>query len=354
MLQEQRAASRTPEDRPQDRRTGTPHPAAETTEEQLRRATDALADAPVVLVPLDSLVLGHSPRQVHQDIGHVQVLADVREELPPVVVQRSTMRVIDGVHRVHAARYLGRSDIAVTFFDGGADDAFLLAVRLNTRHGMPLSLAERRAAAEQIITTHPSWSDRSVAGVAGLSSKTVAALRGRSTGETLQSNVRVGKDGRVRPLSAATGRIKASRILTERPGATLREVAAESGISIGTAHDVRVRMEKGLDPVPAGRTRGAPRPDPAPSPAAEQTDSLESVRTRYRLLGREPALKYSRYGRRLLQTIGMTLLDPGDWAAAVNTVPPHWLDALADLAGHCARQWGQIAEEAERRSRRSA
>ncbi|MFG2869692.1 hypothetical protein [Streptomyces sp. NPDC048338] len=331
-----------------------PTPPSETSEEQLGKATAALTRAPVVQVALDSLVLGHSPRQVAQDISHVQVLADVPEQLPPVIVHRATMRVIDGVHRVHATRLLGRGDIAVKFFEGDADDAFLLAVRLNVRHGMPLSLAERRAAAERIITTHPSWSDRSVASVAGLSAKTVAAMRRRSTEETPQSNIRVGRDGRVRPLSAASGRLKASQILTSRPDVTLREVAAEAGISIGTAHDVRVRMEKGLDPVPAGRAREIRRPGEDRTASPPPPGGIGAIRSRHRLLSRDPALKYSTHGRRLLQVIGVTLLDEGDWSRALEAVPAHWLTTIAELANHCAEQWSRLAAEAENRSRRSA
>lgn len=338
---------------PQTARPTTKAP-AETTEEQLRRVAAALACSPVVHVALDSLVLGDSPRQVPQDISHVQVLADVQEQLPPVIVHRPTMRVIDGVHRVHAVRSLGLRDIAVKFFDGGADDAFLLAVRLNVQHGMPLSLAERRAAAERIITTHPSWSDRSVASVAGLSSKTVAAMRRRSTEEIPRSNVRVGRDGRVRPLSAASGRLKASRIFAERPDTTLREVAAEAGISIGTAHDVRVRMEKGLDPVPTGRAGSGQHSDEDQEATEPQTGGVETVRSRHQLLSREPALKYSTHGRRLLQMISLTVLDPDERASVLGAVPPHWMGTIAELARYCADQWNRLAEEAESRKRRSA
>jgi hypothetical protein len=43
-------------------------------------------------------------------------------------------------------------------------------------HGLPLTLADRLAAAARIVTACPYWSDRAVAAVAGLSPKTVTAV----------------------------------------------------------------------------------------------------------------------------------------------------------------------------------
>ncbi len=77
------------------------------------------------------------------------------------------MRVIDGLHRMRAARLRGDQTIEVQYFTGDDDAAFLLAVEANTAHGLPLSLSERKAAAVRLIAMFPDRSNRSIAASAG-------------------------------------------------------------------------------------------------------------------------------------------------------------------------------------------
>jgi hypothetical protein len=56
------------------------------------------------------------------------------------------MRVLDGMHRVRAAILRGDAVIAAVFFDGDADAGFVEAVRANISHGLPLTVADRKAA----------------------------------------------------------------------------------------------------------------------------------------------------------------------------------------------------------------
>ncbi|MEV0372123.1 hypothetical protein AB0I10_20210 [Streptomyces sp. NPDC050636] len=121
---------------------------------------------------------------------------------------------------------------------------------MNSAHGLPLSSADRAAAAARIIGSHPQWSDRMVASATGLSTRTVAALRDGSTDAGPQLNTRMGRDGRVRPLNAAAGRELAGRLVAEKPDASLRDIAALAGIAVATAKDVRDRIRQGLDRVP--------------------------------------------------------------------------------------------------------
>lgn len=83
-------------------------------------------------------------------------------------------------------------------------------VAANVPHDMPLSQADRRAAVTRLIASHPQLSDRAIAHVAGLSAKTVAAIRRRSTDAVPQLNGRVGRDGRVRPVNGTAGRPRAA------------------------------------------------------------------------------------------------------------------------------------------------
>src|ERR1700689_3893888 len=105
------------------------------------------------------------------------------------------MRVIDGMHRLRAASLQARQTIDVIFFDGSEADVFLHAVQENIAHGLPLSQADRRAAAERIVASHPQMSDRAIGHSVGLAVKTVAAIRKRSSEEVPQSDARVGRDG---------------------------------------------------------------------------------------------------------------------------------------------------------------
>src|SRR5579859_6633506 len=97
-------------------------------------------------LPIASLLPGDCLRLSGTDKAHVKRLAEAWGELPPIVVHWPTMRVIDGMHRVRAAVHNGKEQIEAEFFDGSVEAAFVRAVELNTAHGLPLTLAERKLA----------------------------------------------------------------------------------------------------------------------------------------------------------------------------------------------------------------
>ena len=133
-----------------------------------------------------------------EDLEHAQSLACRLDDCPPILVEKSTAMVIDGAHRVLAAKLLDRETIPVRYFTGTHEEAFVEAVKANVSHGKPLTLAEREAAAKKVLEMHNDWSDRLVAQVCGLSDKTVGRLR-KTTAEIPQSTARIGRDGRHRP-----------------------------------------------------------------------------------------------------------------------------------------------------------
>ena len=114
-----------------------------------------LSEYPTTRVKVTDLVLSNWLRVKGENLKHVRVLAEVEDELPPIVVHRATMRVIDGMHRVRAAILSGVAYIEALLFEGAEDEAFLVAVRLNAAHGLPLSRADRVAAAIRIIRSSP-------------------------------------------------------------------------------------------------------------------------------------------------------------------------------------------------------
>ncbi|MDQ3764731.1 MAG: ParB/RepB/Spo0J family partition protein [Actinomycetota bacterium] len=289
-----------------------------------------------------------------EDERHVLALAEFEGKLPPILVHRPTMRVIDGMHRLRAVQLRGQDKIDVHFFDGDTESAFVLAVRVNTAHGLPLTLADRRAAAARIFASKPQWSDRAIASVTGLSAKTVRTLRGRSTEENPQLNARVGRDGRVRPLSSVEGRLAASKMMQEQPTASLREIAKVIGISIGTARDVRERLRRGDDPVrPRQRQavengltpRGNLNERACPSKrVSEQTNLVNHLQTMQQLR-RDPSLRLNDDGRIVLRWLDAHVINLNEWADLVGKIPSHCKIVIADLARSVANVWCEFAKE---------
>lgn len=216
-------------------------------------ALDATRD--VVQVRLSDLREGVTPRLDGEDPNHVRVLADIFESLPPIVVHRESMTVIDGYHRVRAARLLQLAEVSAVLFEGDDAAAYLESVRLNIAHGKPLTLRERERAATQIAETHPDWSDRRIAQLCGVSPKTVARSRQASSEENPHLTVRVGRDHKRRPTDPAALRLKVAEHLKAAPDASLEAVARATGSSRGTVRDVRERLRTHRDVVPQGLKR---------------------------------------------------------------------------------------------------
>ncbi|MBP2325000.1 ParB-like chromosome segregation protein Spo0J [Kibdelosporangium banguiense] len=292
-------------------------------------------------VPIASLREAHSPRIDGEDPDHVRALAETTEKLPPIVVHKPTMRIIDGMHRLRAAQLCGHEEIEARFFGGTEDEAFLLAVRANIVHGLPLSLADRKTAAANLLAANPQWSDRMIASKTGLAAKTVGALRGYASGE---GSSRIGRDGRVRPVSANEGRQIASELFSRDPALSLRKVARAAGISPETARDVRRRLDRGEDTVtPQSATPpSAPQPrSPSPAEAEDPGPSLQSALYRLRT---DPSLRLTESGRALLQILGAnSSLNGPRLQSILDNVPEHCRDIVAKAAKECAQVWHSVA-----------
>ncbi|GAA3035800.1 hypothetical protein GCM10020000_11650 [Streptomyces olivoverticillatus] len=247
----------------------------------------------------------------------------------------------------------GDERIAARFFDGSDEDAFVYAVRVNILHGLPLTQAERAAAAERIIRTHPQWSDRLIASAAGLAASTVASLRKKVSDRAAQLNARTGRDGRVRPLNAAEGRRRACALIAAKPQASLREIADAAGIALGTARDVRLRIRQGQDPVPkklrdaenrdvnrpVGRTTTTPAAAPPVAPPPPVTDAGPALPR----LRKDPSLRLTEGGRALLHLLSS---HPGGERTRrlLESVPAHRRTAVAQAARACAESLAALRQ----------
>ncbi|MFG1794851.1 ParB N-terminal domain-containing protein [Nocardia sp. NPDC049149] len=296
----------------------------------------------VVEIRLETLALAGSPRILGENVEHIRALAEVDAVLPPILIHKKTMRVIDGIHRVKAAVLRGATTIRAQLFDGTDHEAFVLSVRMNNSHGLPLSLSDRRAAAARILAQFPEWSDRAIAATVGLAHGTVGRIRLSSTDQDGQSNIRMGRDGRTRSLSADDGRRRVGELIADMPEAPIRELAKAAGVSVGTAHDVRQRIRRGEEPVPRRHTdvaKATKKKPCGPQTANEPKDPtvlIQGLRT-------DPSLRFTEPGRALLRRLAAHPTEQ-EWDALAVGVPDHCTKTVAQLAGTIANDWLKFAE----------
>jgi ParB-like chromosome segregation protein Spo0J len=298
----------------------------------------------IIKVEIGQICQGVTPRIGPEDVEHCAALAEAEGDLPPIIVDRRTMKLIDGAHRLIAARRRGNTWIGVRFFDGCPEDAFLLAVKSNTTHGMPLTLQERRNSAARILQTHAHWSDRAIAAICGLSAGAIATLR-CATVESLQLDARIGRDGRRRPRDTTSARRDAARMLQQDPEVSLREVARATGISPGTVRDVRKRLMSGRPPE-VSKIRSSPVPEPPFTTGAAKDPMQELLH--------DSALLATAEGRALLNWLEDRAITTKDWANFVNAVPKSRVYVVAEAARLCAQAWTSFAESLDGRFRRGA
>jgi hypothetical protein len=298
----------------------------------------------VVLVPVGGLssrspfrLGGTCPEQVER-------LVELGGTWPPILVARDGV-VIDGCHRVAAARRLGMARIAAVYFDGGPEEAFVEFVRRNVAHGLMLTLVERKQAATRVLDLHPDWSDRRIAELCALSPKTVGRLRlsvvGSAPGEQRADEVREGRDHRLRPARPGSVRGRVVEALREQPDASLRTIAAVAGASPETVR--LVRMNLAADPVIECRV--APPGEPSgPDGPAGGDDAIDWAS--------DAALASAPGGDDLLTWMAQTRLDPSDleWA---QSVPLSRVYVLAEESRRRSDLWLQFAQALEARPLRA-
>ncbi|WP_269854628.1 ParB/RepB/Spo0J family partition protein [Streptomyces sp. RPT161] len=323
--------------------------------------SEQLTATTVSQVRVSSLNLDFTLRDDPVNAEHVQVLAGVGDELPPIVVHEPSGRVIDGIHRVRASLSQGRKYISAILYEGSDEDAFVIAVRLNTAHGLPLSRAERSAAAERILRTHPQWSNRMIAWITGLSEATIRARRHDAVEPALQSRNRIGQDGRIRPVNAAEGRMRVSRLLAERPTASAREIARQAGVSPNTVLDVRRRLAQGQEAVPIRARAGgkdeagrANQSTTAAAPLAVPRDLEKITETILVSLMADPSIRLSDRGRFLIRWMRANREALNSRTDVVYAIPERWSVPVAKLARAYAVFWQDLARRLEGRPEDSA
>jgi hypothetical protein len=171
------------------------------------------------------------------DLAHVSVLAGVLDACPPVVVQVATLRVIDGHMRIAAADILGRTRVPVRWVQGDDAELVELAATTNSRHGLPLTAAQRKATALNLLVVAPGWSSRRIAGACGISEANVRRWR-CPPASPAPVDKRVGIDGKRYPVTDVAQQA-ARDLLASCPRPSDRAIARATGLSPTTVGRLR-------------------------------------------------------------------------------------------------------------------
>jgi ParB-like chromosome segregation protein Spo0J len=278
-----------------------------------------------------------------EDLEHAQSLAYRLDDCPPILIESSTAMVIDGAHRVLAARLLDRKTITARYFTGTHEEAFVEAVKANVAHGKPLTLAEREAAAKTVLGIHGDWSNRLVAQVCGLSDKTVGRLR-KTTAEIPQSTARIGRDGRQRPTDTRQLRTEIATALRAKPDARPDDLARSLSTSPTTVRDVRKRLDRGDDPLPSGRTVRPTRPVSYRESEERRTRSTAGVDWT-----NDQAILSLPGGGGFAEWLAQTKIESRHWEAHLSEIPLGRIPLLIADAKSRAAQWTNFADSLEER-----
>jgi hypothetical protein len=307
------------------------------------QTADVLSGDEVVSLLVSELTADSSFREGGLSEGHVERLVGLQGHWPPILVRRATGDVIDGVHRVAAARRLGLDRIEATYFEGNADEALIQFVRRNVYHGLPLTLRERKRAARTMLHTHPQWSDRRTAELCAISPKTVGRLRVTSSEGPadeiphLDTRSRLGRDNKSHPVDAASVRSRVVEALQQQPGASLRTIAASAGVSPETVRSVRMNMSS---PAPVNLVDNVRELVFAPAEPPEAPWKQDS------------AFTTSVNGDDFVEWFDSTTISEHDWWSRLDAIPISRIYEISDEARRRSEEWTRFAQCLEERTRK--
>ena len=291
---------------------------------------------------------------------------------PPILITRGEHLIIDGLHRYRAAQLLGYPSMACVISDAPEADAFVESVRRNLTNGLPLTLRDRKYAARVLLEQHGDWSDRRIGAVCAIDHGTVAALRAdlaaSPTGQNHHLDVRLGRDGRRRPVDYVSTRQRVLAALRAEPDASLRKIAQSAGVSPETVRTVK-NQQTHLTPTdttagPTGttgttgttagttppNTAAAPEPHPPnPPPPPLRLAPHPPTPTHPLPWEHDPALQSTTETQAFLTWFAHTDMHD-NWQHWINTIPLSRIYQIADEARHRADNWTAFARALEHRT----
>jgi hypothetical protein len=292
---------------------------------------------------VSSLSPGPSMRETPISRAHVDRLIGAVADWPPLLVQRSDLTVIDGLHRLAAALELGVANVAVVFYDGLPEDAFVEAIRANVSYGLRLTLSERKNAASRLLATRPHWSDRRIARTCCLAGGTVKQLRNKIAlpvpSATAPIQRRLGSDGKLRPTRPSEQRRAIGEALMQDPDASLKAIAARTGCSPATVRAVRASLRPArARPEPVALSAGLP------SSGASGARPLKPWESDLGCASELPPRQFAAWFDR-------TTLEQSECYRYAANVPLSRVYEVAEEATRRARLWAEFANALERRAR---
>lgn len=136
----------------------------------------------LVALTLDPMMQGRVKLDTNQFETYAEAMRD-GAQFPPITVVHVTdtdhYYVVDGWHRVAAARDAGLEDIDATVSEGTYQEAFLTALGANATHGLPRTNADKNRIAQLALMDAEisKLSDRKISELLGLSQPFVSKLR---------------------------------------------------------------------------------------------------------------------------------------------------------------------------------
>jgi len=178
-----------------------------------------MPDPTVAQRPIDSIVVDDSFQcRLRQNDDVIDDYAEAYRNgstLPPVLVfdTPNGLLLVDGFHRIQAARRAGLDDVPCEIRRGTFEEARWAAAGANLHHGLHRTQADKRFAVQRALLLRPELSDRAIAQHTGTSHPFVAQLRaagaaardlatGNDATPPAQPPKRIGLDGKARSAPA--------------------------------------------------------------------------------------------------------------------------------------------------------
>ena len=126
-------------------------------------------------------------------------------EANPIVVFETPngLMLVDGFHRLVAAKQLDWTEIKVRQYKGSVQDAFAFACLANLKHGKPLTRSEREKAVKEYIVLNTELSDRWISEETGANRNIIGIWRKQ-----------LEQEGRIKPIEKRLGQDEKERTVT--------------------------------------------------------------------------------------------------------------------------------------------
>jgi hypothetical protein len=178
----------------------------------MRRGNSVPEGTPIAIDSIDPTGWPASAMRAGLDEAAVEDYSQIIDQLPPIDVakdpQTGLLWLLNGAHRLAAAKKAGRAEIKACFVMVDRQGAWAHAAKANCANGVRITRADKRAMINAALDDPDmaGLSDVVLAERCGVSDKTIAAVRGERTSEIPRLDdgpvKRVGRDGRARKAPA--------------------------------------------------------------------------------------------------------------------------------------------------------